>query len=164
MQVENAPKIRESIASGRVDALSMVHPQSENARGRGPRAALVASGIGKMSRCARDRWLEDARLEALLGNRKATLTSLKSGVKCYISFVGKVCAACHVHDMFQHLSFCRRLRQKVCQVLSSESGYSPRMVDLISIKRYIFQLSWLCEDRVPLCSCPSGGKYLLSCC
>ena len=101
VQIENAPKIKESIASGRVDALSIVRPQSENARGRGPRAALVASGIGKMSRCARDRWLEDARLEALLGNRKATLTSLKSGVKCYISFVGKVCAATHVHDMFQ---------------------------------------------------------------
>ena len=34
-------------------------------------------------------WVEEARLTAILGNRASTLKSLRSGVCCYITFIGE---------------------------------------------------------------------------
>jgi hypothetical protein len=45
-------------------------------------------GIKDMSSTERNIWLEEARLSALLGSSSATRKSLRSGVSCYIAFVG----------------------------------------------------------------------------
>ena len=34
-------------------------------------------------------WVEEARLTAILGNRASTLKSLRSGVCCYVTFIGE---------------------------------------------------------------------------
>ena len=33
-------------------------------------------------------WVEESRIRAILGNSAATMKSLRSGVSCYITFVG----------------------------------------------------------------------------
>ena len=56
--------------------------------GRGPRAALKAVGLKHMSAAQRDTWLEDSRLDAILGNCRLSIPSFRSGVRCYLAFVG----------------------------------------------------------------------------
>ena len=85
----SATELKDSIVSGKLHAFNVVRPHREAAKGRGPRAALLAAGIIGMNASGKERWIEDARLEALLGNCKSTLTSFRSGVKCYIDFVGR---------------------------------------------------------------------------
>ena len=116
----SATELKDSIVSGKLHAFNVVRPHREAAKGRGPRAALLAAGINGMNASGKERWIEDARLEALLGNCKSTLTSFRSGVKCYIDFVGK--ARLSTNITYSQIAFmlCRYLREEG-QVFPSES-------------------------------------------
>ena len=50
-------------------------------------------------------WVEEARLTAILGNRASTLKSLRSGVCCYITFIGE-----HLHEAW----FCMQIACLAC--------------------------------------------------
>ena len=67
----------------------MLRPQRSGAIGMGPRAAMTAAGLDGMSYNDRAQWFESARLDALLGSNKTSLRSFKSGVSCFISFIGQ---------------------------------------------------------------------------
>ena len=77
-----------SIAAGKIDEVSVLRPQRSGAIGMGPRAAMTAAGLDGMSYNDRAQWFESARLDALLGSNKTSLRSFKSGVSCFISFIG----------------------------------------------------------------------------
>jgi len=38
---------------------------------------------------AKLRWIEEARLDAILGGMKLSMSYLRSGLRCYVAFVGK---------------------------------------------------------------------------
>eukprot|EP00973_Karenia_brevis_P045692 6327655-Karenia_brevis.AAC.1 len=52
----------------------------------GPIKALKALRLGEMSILQRLEWLEQARLDAIFGSQRLSLASVKSGLRCYISF------------------------------------------------------------------------------
>ena len=54
-------------------------------------------------------WVEEARLTAILGNRASTLKSLRSGVCCYITFIGE-----HLREVW----FCVQSANLACFVPS----------------------------------------------
>ena len=59
------------------------------ALGAGPRAALKRLDLGKLPLSERKKWVEDARLDAILGRSQASTRSLRSGISCFVSFVGE---------------------------------------------------------------------------
>ena len=64
----------------------------------GPRSALklLASDLGSAEETSL--WVERATMEAILGGMRLSLTSLKSGLNCYIAFVGtRPCSRARAH-------------------------------------------------------------------
>jgi hypothetical protein len=58
---------------------------------RGPRHALKVSGLSQLSPAQKQTWLEESRVEAILGSCRRSLRSVRSGVTCYISFASTLC-------------------------------------------------------------------------
>ena len=44
----------------------------------------------------REEWVEHARVKAILGGMRASLPAVKSGLRCYVAFVGTIVAPCCV--------------------------------------------------------------------
>lgn len=59
------------------------------AHGVGPRKALAKLDLESMTDAARTLWIEDARIEAILGATVRTLPSVRSGLTCFAAFVGE---------------------------------------------------------------------------
>ena len=55
------------------------------------------------------RWLEEARLDAILGSCPYSLASVKSGLRCYLAFAG-----CHI--MFLMVTIASLWCQRVVQM------------------------------------------------
>ena len=53
----------------------------------GPRRALKELAFAQMSAGDRSTWLEQARIDAIVGSCRGSLESVKSGVRCYVAFV-----------------------------------------------------------------------------
>ena len=56
-------------------------------QGMGPRRALKVLALVQKSAVERSAWLEQARLDAIVGSCKGSLGSVKSGVRCYVAIV-----------------------------------------------------------------------------
>ena len=71
---------------------AMLAPRNRNttAEKRGPRDALSSLDLSHKSRAEVAMWLEEARLDALLGGCRLSMKSLKSGVRCYMAFAESV--------------------------------------------------------------------------
>ena len=76
------------LAAGKANELDVARTTRASVTGLGPRAALAKAKLGEMAPECRKCWIEDARLSALLGDNLSTRKSLKSGVCCYVAFVG----------------------------------------------------------------------------
>lgn len=63
-------------------------PKNTAAAASGPMLALTKANFGYMSEAQRLAWAEKARLDALLGGMRLSLPSLRSGLRCYVAFVG----------------------------------------------------------------------------
>ena len=62
-------------------------PIRTEAEGVGPRAALKAADLGSMDSAARAAWLEESRVDAILGSCRRSLKSVRSGIMCWMSFM-----------------------------------------------------------------------------
>ena len=58
-----------------------------SARGTTPRQALKNFQLENRSDAEKALWLEEARLNAIVGSCRRTLPSVRSGIRCYIAFV-----------------------------------------------------------------------------
>ena len=76
------------IKSGKLDGLKSHAAINLSADGNGPMVAMKRQEMGAMSNAQRAQWMEKARLDALLGGTRFSLNSLRSGLRCYIAFVG----------------------------------------------------------------------------
>lgn len=72
-----------------MDQLSSALSTKKPAEGVGPMAALKRVRFDCMDLQAKLRWIEEARLDAILGGMKLSMSSLRSGLRCYVAFVGK---------------------------------------------------------------------------
>ena len=54
---------------------------------KGPRKALKSFALSLKSDAEKAAWLEQARVDAILGSCKGSMPSVRSGVACYIAFV-----------------------------------------------------------------------------
>ena len=77
-----------------VEALIRQRPVNDTSAGLGPRAALQRVGLGNMDATGKAAWLEESRLDAILGNCRLSIPSVLSGVRCYIAFAGQSICVC----------------------------------------------------------------------
>ena len=77
------------LTRGNADTMPTSRPERVVATGVGPRATLVRTNLQAMYPHVKKAWVQEARLTAILGNRASTLKSLRSGVCCYITFIGE---------------------------------------------------------------------------
>ena len=80
--------LRTALASGKVSALPTRWWSENPASGRGPMATLKHLGLAEKNVEERARWIENARIDSILGGMRSALPSLKSGLRCYVAFVG----------------------------------------------------------------------------
>ena len=73
-------------------------PKNNLAAGKGPRQALRQVACNMHDNSEKRRWLEEARLDAVLGSCPYSLASVKSGLRCYLAFAGR-------HTMFHYVSY-----------------------------------------------------------
>ncbi len=55
---------------------------------KGPREALKSLDLNSKSKAEMAEWMEEARLDAILGSCMLSLQSVKSGVRCFLAFAG----------------------------------------------------------------------------
>lgn len=77
-----------SAAAAEARAIPVSRPARDIAAGLGPRAVLKRANLKEKSVEERRHWMEEARLDAILGQKESTLKSLRSGVSCYTAFAG----------------------------------------------------------------------------
>ena len=82
-------KLADQLARGDIQAIPREKARRTHALGLGPRAALRKADLKSLSCDKKRAWIEEARLDALLGHKTATLRSLRSGVACYMTFAGE---------------------------------------------------------------------------
>ena len=75
-------------------------------------------------------WLEEARLEAILGGCKKSVKSLLSGVRCYIAFIGVACFVARVSHV--HLALLTDERDKKLRADVSPRYFPPKLDDLLA--------------------------------
>lgn len=63
---------------------------------RGPREAVAAMNFDSMTPPQCKRWLENARLTAMLGPCAKTIPSVKSGIRCYVAFASMLVYGCRI--------------------------------------------------------------------
>ena len=54
----------------------------------GPSGGIAATNFRCMSTSEKAQWVENARVRSILGASMRTLSSVKSGVRCYFAFAG----------------------------------------------------------------------------
>ena len=77
-----------TVAERIVANLEAPRPPNTAAKGKGPMAAVKAVSsacVSNMQKCA---WLEESRLDAILGSSSRSHKSVRSGIRCWIAFVG----------------------------------------------------------------------------
>ena len=57
--------------------------------GLGPKAATQRLELHGMDVREKQLWIEGARIDAIVGNCRLSLASVKSGIRCYIAFAGR---------------------------------------------------------------------------
>jgi hypothetical protein len=88
------------LSMGTVSGAMAARPQNRAGALSGPRAALRKTLLSNCSQEERAAWVEKARLDALLGGMSRSMTSLRSGLRCYIAFVGALGVGIARHSMF----------------------------------------------------------------
>ena len=78
----------ERVARGEVDALASSRAKNRDAVANGPRDALKRLCFASMDEAQRSAWQEKARLDAILGCASMSMASVKTGLRCYVAFVG----------------------------------------------------------------------------
>ena len=78
---------------GRIDKATRFQPPVALT---GPRAAVDT--LSRINDTPREWgiWLEEARLHAILGACRGSIASVKSGIRCFVAFIGAVFARRHV--------------------------------------------------------------------
>ena len=71
---------------------------------KGPKAAIDMLKLEKATPDERARWQEEARIRTILGSSAKSLTSLKSGIRCWFKFKSKD-AALHACEMWAQPKF-----------------------------------------------------------
>ena len=97
--------MRRDLAAGRVDLLPASIAIADTAKGLGPAAALKKLQLGGQSAHMREAWAEEARLEAVLGG--FSLKPWRSGVRCYVAFIGAYVRFAFVLVVGPHCVLCR---------------------------------------------------------
>ena len=84
----------ESLREGSLDGLMKPPERKLCVRGHGPMAAIQNLVFDHFSQdpASRQTWLEEARLHALLGGLKNSLSSFRSGLRCYLAFTSRSCS------------------------------------------------------------------------
>ena len=83
---EQAKTVKQEVAQGNLSAVKT--RTNSLPKGLGPRAALASAQLNGLSPQARCDWVEESRIDAIMGSCSRSMTSWRSGCRCYVSFVG----------------------------------------------------------------------------
>lgn len=145
-----SPKRQVDVARGlRAGQVDQILPRSSKlADSCGPRAALRQLKAGGLSESDKRCWVENARLDAVLGGMQKSMKGLKSALACYASFMSK----CDLARVWRHwwpgvVLDRSRLPEHNC-VFSAQPSRTIGVVCALQISGHAAQLPWFCENRV----------------
>ncbi len=107
------PKQKQLYGAHALTQLDQKRPPNSAAAGMGPMAAMQAMDAKMASASERLAWLEESRMDAILGACSRSYKSVRSGIRCWTTFVGESCslsvararpALCGQIDMIQYQS------------------------------------------------------------
>ena len=111
-----------------------MRPASSTAAGRGPMAALQSLDGRCESLTEKQAWLEESRLDAILGASSRSHKSVRSGIRCWMAFVG----AC-VHSTYCVCSYIRYFSVCADKYDQAKKRYFPPPLDLLLSWTTIFR-------------------------
>ena len=108
-QSDRAP-VADAIRRGAVDEVQE-RPRNCTSEFMGPRAVIRRLDLASWPADEKQAWVENARIDAILGSCRRTMPSVKSGIRCWTSFMGMityfmwmlssrstcVCDSCQIH-------------------------------------------------------------------
>ena len=80
--------VKQAVATGDLGAVAA--RCNSQSKGKGPRAALADTQLRLLSSQDKAEWMEESRLDAILGSSARSMKSWRSGCRCYVSFVGAI--------------------------------------------------------------------------
>ena len=86
---EDVTKLAASMACEPLAVVSKKRAVNTTAHGVGPTQATKRLRLEERTKDQRSMWIEEARLDAILGGTRLSLPSLRTGLRCYVSFVSK---------------------------------------------------------------------------
>ncbi len=128
----SGPSWTTALSAGKVAGLPLEAGERDTAKGVGPRATLRRIGLAAMPLSERGAWVEESRLNALLGNSLVTRKSVRSGISCYITFAGVMQAQpCWYREAFAfaHQTYVVQGSSDI----SARAGYPASLVEFISV-------------------------------
>ena len=81
-------EVSSELREGLVECVAVQRPANVCAAGHGPRKACELLRLEELGMVDRNAWIEKSRLDAILGGLRLSLASFRSGLRCYIAFVG----------------------------------------------------------------------------
>lgn len=142
------PKQKPLFGSGVVSLLEQQRLPTAAAARRGPMAVMKAVEDTVVSTRQKQEWLAESRLDAILGACSRSHKSVRSGIKCWMAFVGieyfmhELCA--HVYVMFLY----RQLRPSIEEIFPAAVGFALVMDNNVQIWENAAKLYWLRADRL----------------
>ena len=127
-----------------------MRPANSTAAGLGPMAALQSLEGRCESLTEKQAWLEESRLDAILGASSRSHKSVRSGIRCWMAFVG----AC-VHSTSCECSpsnefcLCRQIRPSQKAVFPTTAGPAVVVDNDLPIWADTAKLFGIRADRVP---------------
>ena len=85
------PKQKQLCGAHALAQLDQKRPPNSVSAGLGPRAAMQTLDLKLTSASDRVKWLEESRMDAILGACSRSHKSVRSGIRCWMAFVGKCC-------------------------------------------------------------------------
>jgi hypothetical protein len=77
-----------ALQEGELAECRLVRRHNVTAAGLGPMAASKNLQLDKQSSVDRALWVQEARLDAIMGGMSHSMPSFRSGMRCYVAFAG----------------------------------------------------------------------------
>ena len=133
----------------RVDLLDKKREPNRSSEGKGPMATLKSLEAESLSDTDRLKWLEDTRLDAMLGATSRSQNSVRSGVRLWMAFVGvNGMSVQHVLGNCVYKSVCRQIRSAAEAVFPATVAPLDFMDNHLQKWRHAEELFGICQNRM----------------
>ena len=130
-----------------VELLDRKREPNRSSEGKGPMATLRSLDADSLSESERLKWLEDTRLDAMMGATSKSQNSVRSGVRMWMAFVGvNGMSVQHVFDKCVYKSVYRQIRPAAEALFPATVAPFDFMDNHLQKWRHAEELFGICEN------------------